>query len=139
MNVESILAGLQKVSRSANGWMALCPGHADRNPSLSIREGNGKILVHCFAGCTVESICEVLGIRTADLFVGPRIWQMPKEPIVREAERQIAGLRSRLTPSDRERPVTVVMADAESLEAALARALALTVEGEIVQVVGRGL
>lgn len=33
-------------------WMACCPAHDDKTPSLSIREGlDGTLLVHCFAGC----------------------------------------------------------------------------------------
>jgi hypothetical protein len=50
-------------------------------------------------------------------------------------ERQIADLRSRLTPRDRERAVTVVLCDPAILGAGLTRALALAVEGELVQAV----
>lgn len=36
--------------RTSQGYMALCPNHADRNPSLSVRETEGgRILLHCFA------------------------------------------------------------------------------------------
>src|SRR3546814_20948719 len=34
--------------------MCLCPAHADRTPSLSIRQGDRGILVTCFAGCDRE-------------------------------------------------------------------------------------
>jgi hypothetical protein len=53
---------------------------------------------------------------------------------VREAHRHIAGLRSLLTPRDRERGATVVLADEKNLDAAIARALALAVEGDLVQI-----
>lgn len=33
------------------GGMCLCPAHADRSPSLSIRMGDKSLLFHCFAGC----------------------------------------------------------------------------------------
>ena len=59
----------------------------------------------------------------------------PKPRIVRDAEKQITDLRSRLTHGDRERAVTVVLAQQNNLDAAIARALALAVEGELVQVV----
>lgn len=50
-----------KAKRRGNGYMALCPAHADRNPSLSLSEGsNGKILFHCFAGCSQEEVRERL-------------------------------------------------------------------------------
>jgi putative DNA primase/helicase len=47
-----------ELARSLDGhrvgqvWMACCPAHDDKTPSLSIREGlDGTLLVHCFAGC----------------------------------------------------------------------------------------
>ena len=35
--------------------MCLCPAHADREPSLSIRQGDRGILVTCFAGCSIAT------------------------------------------------------------------------------------
>ena len=38
--------------RSGRGWVARCPAHRDRRPSLSIGEGgSGQVLIKCFAGC----------------------------------------------------------------------------------------
>lgn len=122
--------------RSGSGWIAECPAHEDRSPSLSIREGNGgRTLLHCFAGCSAKSICAALGISLGDLFpIGEK--PPPQRPeVVRRTERQIADLRSRLTPRERVLPVTVVFCERDGLDAGIARALALTVEGEIVQCV----
>jgi hypothetical protein len=135
MNMEAILTRLHRLRRSGGGWSARCPAHADRNPSLSIRECDGRILVHCFAGCSVESICEALQIHVRDLFGDHGAARERKPEIVRNVERQITNLRSRLTPRDRERPVAVVVCDPDNLGASLARALALAVEGELVQAV----
>lgn len=53
-------------------WQARCPAHSDNSPSLSIREGrDGRILLHCFAGCGVTAILEGVGLRLPDLFPGP--------------------------------------------------------------------
>jgi hypothetical protein len=53
-------------------WQARCPAHADTLPSLSIREGqDGRVLVHCFAGCTSTAILAKLGLGIGDLFPGP--------------------------------------------------------------------
>jgi hypothetical protein len=135
MNLEAILHRLQAVKRGGGGWMARCPAHADKSPSLSLRDENGKVLLHCFGGCSIEAISQALRIKVADLFCAPR----KQEPrIVSRAQKQIAGLRSRLTPRDRERTVTVILAKEKHLELAIARALALAVEGELVQVALEG-
>ena len=52
-------------------WMAPCPAHDDRDPSLSIRRmHDGRILLKCFAGCGAVDIVESLGLKLADLFPG---------------------------------------------------------------------
>jgi hypothetical protein len=134
MNLETVLKRLHGVQRRGDGCMALCPAHADKNPSLSLREGNGRVLLHCFSGCSPEAVCAALGIMVKELFNEPRPSRKMRPAIVREAEIRIAGLRSRLTPADRERSVTVVLARRENPVPAFARALALAVEGELVQV-----
>jgi CHC2 zinc finger len=120
--------------RSGASWKALCPAHDDRNPSLSIDERDGRILLYCWAGCSTEAVCAASGIEVRDLFTEPGASRKAEPGIVRTAQREIAGLRSRLTRADRERPVTVVYATRENLDAAFARAIALAVEGELVQV-----
>ena len=40
--------------------IARCPAHDDRHPSLSIAERDGKLLLHCFAGCDYHDIVEAL-------------------------------------------------------------------------------
>jgi hypothetical protein len=47
--------------KSGTRWMARCPAHDDRTPSLSIREApSGKLLVHCFAGCKQDQVIDAL-------------------------------------------------------------------------------
>jgi len=45
------------------GWMARCPAHDDRKPSLSISECEGGILVHCHAGCSQAEVIAALDAR----------------------------------------------------------------------------
>ena len=53
----------------ANGqWLVCCPAHEDKQPSLSIGQGDKGIVLKCFAGCEVKAICDKLGIRETDLF-----------------------------------------------------------------------
>jgi hypothetical protein len=68
MTIDALLAQLDRVHRTSGGWTARCPAHDDRSPSLSIRESNGLLLLHCFAGCSLKSVCDALGIQVADLF-----------------------------------------------------------------------
>jgi hypothetical protein len=49
--------------RSGPGWMARCPAHDDNKPSLSISVRNGKVLVHCFAGCGQQNVIDALRAR----------------------------------------------------------------------------
>jgi hypothetical protein len=78
MSVDKLLNNLKKVQRKANNaWMACCPAHDDRSPSLSIKDtGDGKLVLKCFAGC--ETI-DVLGAICLD-------WEdvmPPKQPVER--------------------------------------------------------
>jgi putative DNA primase/helicase len=59
MGAESIAKALggRKVG---SGWTASCPVHDDHSPSLSIRDGKGKVLVHCHTGCGQESVIAAL-------------------------------------------------------------------------------
>jgi hypothetical protein len=65
------LAIVARLGGHWNGRYALvpCPAHEDRTPSLSIRQGQHSILVHCFAGCdggdVMRAIRHVWGIRSA--------------------------------------------------------------------------
>ncbi len=67
--VDKTLDRLQKVSWTASGWKALCPAHDDREPSLSIKEGDdGRVLLYCHAGCPTEGVLRALDMTFRDLF-----------------------------------------------------------------------
>lgn len=54
---------------SGKSYIAGCPAHYDKHPSLSITQGDdGRILIHCFRGCSAAEICASLGIKMKDLF-----------------------------------------------------------------------
>jgi hypothetical protein len=59
--------------KSGDGWLALCPCHDDRKPSLSIRQGvtddgRERVIMHCFAGCEIEDVLRPLGWAQSDLY-----------------------------------------------------------------------
>lgn len=53
-----------------NEYMALCPAHNDKNPSLSIgySKNEGQILLHCHAGCKTEDVLHSVGLQLKDLY-----------------------------------------------------------------------
>src|SRR5438094_3027288 len=73
MTTHDILTRLENVHRSGQGWIACCPAHQDRSPSLSVRAGDhGETLIHCHAGCTAGEIVQALRLKLGDLFAEAR-------------------------------------------------------------------
>jgi hypothetical protein len=69
MLMIDLLARLKGVHRCGRDrWTACCPAHDDYDPSLSVAHRSGRWLLKCFAGCSVEAITAVLGLRVGDLF-----------------------------------------------------------------------
>ena len=66
---ERFLERVEGIRRVGDGrWVARCPAHDDRMPSLSIRRADDRVLVHDHAGCDIATILESIGLATADLF-----------------------------------------------------------------------
>lgn len=70
MNAEKLLQHCKRVRATGRGtWVACCPAHEDKSPSMTVRElQDGMVLVHCFAGCSTESIIGACGLDFGDLF-----------------------------------------------------------------------
>lgn len=69
MTASSIAARLSAQSSGHGEWIAHCPAHDDRSPSLSVAEGRaGRVLLFCHAGCEIDTIARALGIELRDLF-----------------------------------------------------------------------
>jgi hypothetical protein len=70
MSADTLLAHLDNIKRTGAGrWIARCPAHEDRRASLAVRElDDGRVLVHCFAGCSVYEVLGAVGLDMAALF-----------------------------------------------------------------------
>ena len=67
--LELVLSRLSKSFRAGTGFSAHCPAHNDTSPSLSINEGeDGRVLMHCHAGCDLDDILAKLEFTKSDLF-----------------------------------------------------------------------
>ena len=81
--IAEALAG-RRVKAHGGNYLVPCPAHDDTDPSLSIRDGERGLVVHCFAGCDSRDVLAVLrrrGLLPPEL---PSSWKAPLE-IWREA------------------------------------------------------
>ena len=80
MSGDNLLSRLAGVRKSGNGrWKALCPKHGDKHASLSIRElDDGRVLVHCFAGCETVDVMHAIGLPMWELFPDAPSFHLPK-------------------------------------------------------------
>ena len=62
MTAEEIAraCGQGREKRTSTGFVTLCPAHDDHNPSLSVDEEDGHILVHCQVGCSQAQVVDAL-------------------------------------------------------------------------------
>ena len=68
--IDIILGKLKHFTSSGkNRWTARCPAHNDGTPSLSVKRlYDGRVLIHCHAGCGSASVLDALGLRYGDLY-----------------------------------------------------------------------
>ncbi len=72
--LQGVLRRLSGVKKGGSGWQTRCPvadhgkGRGDRNQSLSVAEAeDGRVLLHCHAGCALGDILAAVGLTRADL------------------------------------------------------------------------
>ena len=69
MTTDELLRRMDGVKAVSGGFQCICPSHADSTASLSVSAGNdGRVLLHCHAGCEPGAIVAALGLTLADLF-----------------------------------------------------------------------
>jgi len=137
MTVDTLLSRLQGVRALGKGqWMARCPAHEDRSPSLSVGlRDNGCILLHCFAGCATSDVLAAVGLTLADLFPEPlhnpthpagtfRRERCPFDPLDTLRIVARAALVCALTASDAAAGKPISEADAQQAAFAVGRIMA---------------
>jgi len=68
-NIDRLLNSLTKIKGRKGSWTACCPAHPDKSPSLAVRQlDDGRILLHCFGGCSVHDVLGAVGMDMSDLF-----------------------------------------------------------------------
>lgn len=107
--IDVLLSRLDKVRSTGNRkWQARCCAHEDKSPSLTITEkDDGRILIHCFAGCGAADVLAAIGLSLSDLFPERRGEFMskphrssdnrPAKPAFDSMQDEIYRLRARLS------------------------------------------
>ena len=68
MSAQILITRLTGVRNTGTDrWVAKCPAHEDRSPSLSITDREGRVLLHCFGGCETEAVLGAVGLRFSDI------------------------------------------------------------------------
>lgn len=107
---ERILERLDGVRQTGpDQWVARCPAHDDRSPSLSIKRGDDRVLVHCFAGCEKDSVISALGLGAGDLFDRPLAHNVA--PLSKYQRRRHGQAREALKALHHELSVVYVLAE----------------------------
>lgn len=68
MTFEEIVSRFEVKSRYKDRVQAVCPAHPDKQASLTISRGRTGTLLHCHAGCSLESVLDSVGLKKSDLF-----------------------------------------------------------------------
>ncbi len=91
MNIEALISRLDGVKETGPGkYLSRCPAHDDRSPSLAIKDGDdGRVLIHCFAGCETEDVLSAIGMTFSDV--------MPERIGTEHSYRPV---RNRISPRD---------------------------------------
>ena len=114
MSALDLVNRLDHCRSSGDGkWIARCPSHEDKSPSLSIMEkSDGRVLIHCHAGCGANDVLAAIGLEYDALYppnlehYPARRWRAPSETIdslVVEIAEHDRALGKRLSKSDVER------------------------------------
>jgi hypothetical protein len=101
--IDQLLARLERVKRTKPGqWIARCPAHQDKSPSLSVKQcGDGTILLHDFGGCSPSDILAAVGLELRDLFPErlkprtPEERRVAREAFKRDSWRAALGVLAR--------------------------------------------
>lgn len=68
MTLSDLLARLDDVEETPDGWLVHCPAHPDSNQSLRLAvSASGKVIMRCRAGCETKDVLKALKLTMRDL------------------------------------------------------------------------
>lgn len=111
--IDRLLQRLPRAKKAGEGWRAPCPscGPDSKSAKLAVSEGaDGRVLLHCFAGCAASAVLAAVGLSAADLFDRPipTASASPDERRRRGVEMDLAAVRAAAETLDLEAVVLQV-------------------------------
>lgn len=94
MEIDEIVA-LLGAKQSGGQWQAKCPAHDDRTASLSLGVKDGRLMIHCHAGCSFEDVMAAVGM---DPKVSRRYYKATKQVDYQRNREKIQELWSETIP-----------------------------------------
>lgn len=86
-NLLSRLQGLKP--NGPNSFMALCPAHNDKSPSLAITQtDDGRVIFHCHAGCGPVEVLDSIDFRFQDLYPQSNLTSEQRKAYKRQKTKQ---------------------------------------------------
>jgi len=121
MSVHEIVQRLDFCKEVKSGqWIARCPAHDDKSPSLGIKDvGGGRTLINCLAGCGATEVLEAIGLDLSDLY--PPTDQHYTARRHRAPTETVDSLVIEIAAHDRKMGKRLSREDTERLRAALKR------------------
>jgi len=120
MSAHDIISRLEFVRPTGkDSYIARCPSHQDSSPSLTIKDvGDGRTLVHCFAGCGANDVLAAIGLELHDLYPPTDREYRVHRRVPRET---VDGLVIEIAEHDRAAGKRLSKRDIEAYRAALKR------------------
>lgn len=95
MDFDTFLSYLDRPRKTfTDSYRARCPSCGGKNQTkLSVKDaGDGRILIHCFAGCSVDEVVGALGLKLEDLMPPKKEHGRPiRGALRRDAIQQLRG------------------------------------------------
>src|SRR5712672_946998 len=65
--IAEALAGRRVKQLRGGNYLVPCPAHDDSSPSLSLRDGDRGLMVHCWGGCSALDVYQALRRKGLDI------------------------------------------------------------------------
>lgn len=114
MSLSALIDRFTNVKQTGpSRWLACCPAHDDKSPSLSLEDRNGYPLIHCFSGCEAADVLAAVGATWQDVmppregYFRPQTDKIQRAEQIHEHETFLLILKNMIerenyTPSERE-------------------------------------